>query len=70
VFYGNIVGEDVLQNSALAPLGELEKIDDSRFRFSGGIPCARTGNFGFKLRLTPFHPLLGDPYELKLVLWS
>jgi starch phosphorylase len=70
VYYGTIVGEDILQNSALAPLRDVEKIADGRFRFSGVIPCARTGNFGFKLRVTPFHPLLNDPYDMGLVLWS
>ncbi len=70
VYYGTIVGDDVLQNSALAPLPNVEKIADGRFRFSGAIPCARTGNFGFKLRVTPFHPLLSDPYEMGMVLWS
>ena len=48
----------------------MEKIADGRYRFSGVIPCARTGNFGFKLRVTPFHPLMPDPYEMGLVLWS
>ena len=70
VYYGTIVGEDVLQNSALGQLREVEKIADGRFRFSGAIPCARTGSFGFKLRITPFHPLASDPYENGLVLWS
>jgi starch phosphorylase len=70
VYYGNIVGEDVLQNSALAALDGVEKIGVGLFRFSGAIPCSRTGNFGFKLRITPFHPLLNDPYEMDLVLWS
>jgi len=70
VYYGTIVGEDVLQNSALARLGDVEKTGDGRFRFSGVIPCARTGNFGFKLRVTPFHPLMLDPYEMGLVLWG
>ena len=70
VYYGTIVGEDVLQNSALARLGEVEKIGDGRFRFSGVITCGRTGNFGFKLRVTPFHPLMLDPYAMGLVLWS
>jgi starch phosphorylase len=70
VYYGTIVGDDVLQNSALAPLRDVEKTADGRYRFSGVIPCARTGNFGFKLRVTPFHPLMPDPYEMGLVLWS
>ena len=69
-YYGNIIGEDVLHNSALAVLSEVTKIADNRYRFSGVIPCARTGNFGFKLRVTPFHPLLSDAYEMDLVLWG
>jgi len=70
VYFGTIVGEDALQNSALAQLHDVQKIADGRFRFSGSIPCARTGNFGFKLRVTPFHPQLADPYQMNLVLWS
>ncbi len=70
VYYGTIVGEDVLQNSALAHLGEVEKTGDGRYRFSGVITCNRTGSFGFRLRVTPSHPLLLDPYEMGLVLWS
>jgi starch phosphorylase len=69
-YYGNIIGEDVLHDSALAVLNEVKKIADSRYRFSGVIPCIRTGNFGFKLRITPFHPLLSDAYEMDLVVWG
>jgi len=69
-YFGNLIGEDVLHNSALAVLSEVTKIGDNRYRFSGFIPCKRTGNFGFKLRITPFHPLLSDPYEMDLVLWG
>ncbi len=70
VYFGTIVGEDVLQNSALTNLDKIEKTAEGRFRFSGVIPCNRTGSFGFKLRVTPSHPLLLDPYEMGLVLWS
>jgi starch phosphorylase len=70
VYYGTIVGDDVLQNSALAPLGEVQKTGEGRYSFNGVIACGRTGNFGFKLRVIPFHPLMADPYEMGLVLWS
>ena len=70
VYYGTLVGEDVLHHSALVTLGDVEKIEEGRFRFSGVIPCTRTGSFGFKLRVTPFHPLLSDPNQMNLVIWS
>ncbi len=69
-YFGTIVGDDVLQNSALARLATVEKTAEGRFRFSGAIPCNRTGSFGFKLRVTPMHPLQLDPYETGLVLWG
>jgi len=69
-YFGTIVGDDVLQNSALARLDAVEKTAEGRFRFSGAIPCNRTGSFGFKLRVTPMHPLQLDPYETGLVLWG
>jgi len=69
-YYGNLIGDDMLHDSALAVLGNVAKLADGRYRFSGVIPCAHTGNFGFKLRVTPFHPLLADSYEMGLVLWG
>ncbi len=69
-YFGNIIGDDMLHDSALAVLGDVTKISDNRYRFSGAISCKNTGNFGFKLRITPFHPLMVDPYEMGLVLWS
>jgi starch phosphorylase len=69
-YYGTIIGEDVLRDSALAVLSEVAALGDGRFRFSGAIRCSRTGRFGFKLRVTPHHALMVDPYELGMALWS
>ncbi len=70
VYFGLCAGENLLSHSGIEQLEEAEKIEDGRWRFSGVIPCGRTGSFGFRLRVTPDHPLLTDPYELGLVLWG
>jgi hypothetical protein len=28
------------------------------------------GRFGFRVRVLPSHPLLGNPYSLGLILWG
>lgn len=43
---------------------------ESLTNFHGEIPCLRVGRFGFKVRILPAHPLLGNPYSLGLILWG
>lgn len=69
VYYGQIAAEDNLEDSRLARLTGIEPVGDSRFRFSGKLTCRKTGKFGFKIRITPYHALMSDPYEMRLVLW-
>ncbi len=38
--------------------------------FRGEIPCLKVGRFGFRVRVLPSHPLLGNPYSLGLILWG
>ncbi len=70
-YYG-VLGSsgEQLQHSGLETLSTVEKINDGRYRFSGCIPCRQTGNFGLRIRITPYHPFLVHPYELNLVLWG
>ncbi len=69
-YYGTLIGEETLQHSALVRLDDVQEAGEGRFRFAGAIPCQRTGSFGFRLRVTPCHRLLHDPYEMGLVLWG
>ncbi len=41
-----------------------------RHVFQGKIPCARTGRFGFVIRVLPAHELLTNPVAMNLVLWG
>jgi glycogen phosphorylase len=70
VYYGHMIGEDKLTDSGVANLSEVQKIADGKYRFSGDLVCEHTGNFGFKIRLTPFQPAIQDPYELGLIMWG
>jgi starch phosphorylase len=72
IYYGHISPADDwrLEHSAIEHLSEVTALDTGRYLFSGHLTCGGTGNFGFKVRITPAHPLMIDPYEMNLVLWE
>ncbi|HUT71572.1 MAG TPA: alpha-glucan family phosphorylase [Desulfatiglandales bacterium] len=50
----------------------LEAADsaDGVFTFRGTIPCARTGRYGFTVRVTPSHKRLENRFVMGLVTWA
>ena len=70
VYHGAIAAEEELASSAITRLEKVESDGNKNWVFSGEIPCLQTGNQGFRIRITPDHPLLVNPYEMNLVLWS
>jgi glycogen phosphorylase len=48
-------------------LGHVEAVDGGAHRFAASLPLARTGAFGYTVRVLPHHAALADPAELGLV---
>jgi starch phosphorylase len=50
----------------------LEAVDsaDGEFTYRGTIPCARTGRYGFTVRITPSHKRLENRFVMGLVTWA
>lgn len=70
VYHGSIAGEEELSSSSLTRLEKVEMDGKQNWLFSGTIDCLQTGNLGFRIRVTPDHPLMINPYEMNLVAWS
>ena len=70
IYYGNIAADDRLNQSSIKNLKDVVPVNNGRYIFSGFLTCQRTGSFGFKIRITPSHPLIIDPYEMNLVIWK
>ena len=67
VVYGRARGEDTLVDVQRAEL-ELSSHDlGAAATFSGAVPLARAGGFGYNVRVVPRHPLLANPAELGLI---
>jgi glycogen phosphorylase len=70
LYYGNISGDHHLTGTDIQHLEKVTRLKDGHYKFSGQLQCKKTGNFGFKARITPSHPLTSNPYEMNLVLWK
>jgi len=70
LYYGNVSRDHGLMDTGMENLKEITPVGDNKYRFSGHLVCKKTGNFGFKIRVTPFHSLIIDPYEMGMVLWK
>jgi glycogen phosphorylase len=72
LYYGKMSPDHQLIDTAIENLSVIEPIQDqnNRYRFSGHLISKNSGNFGFKIRVTPYHPLIMDPYEMNMVIWK
>ncbi len=73
IYYGNLSAQQTLEDSNLHQLIDVQAVEGGNpgeFIYSGSILCRKTGDFGFKLRITPQHPLMANPYEMNLIKWE
>jgi glycogen phosphorylase len=70
VYYGAIAPDHILIDTAIENLQEFTPLEGNKYRFSGYLQCRKSGSFGFKVRVTPYHSLIMDPYEMNMVIWK
>jgi glycogen phosphorylase len=67
VVHGRVSYQDELTDTRVVTLHHAESYEGGRHRFEGDIKLARTGAFGYTVRVLPRHQGLGSPAELGLV---
>jgi len=65
--HGTITHEDDLKDVAVTSLGVAESYDAGRYCYEGSLSLARTGPFGYSVRVLPKHALLASSAELGVV---
>ena len=65
--HGRVDAEDVLVDPATAVLQLTESYDGGRHRYDAEVGLARSGPFGYTVRVLPANPLLVAPAELGVV---
>ncbi|MEP6815391.1 MAG: alpha-glucan family phosphorylase, partial [Marmoricola sp.] len=67
VVHGRVVGEDQVVDQVAQSLALAETYEGGRHRFDGRLTLARTGPFGYTVRVLPKNDLLASPAELGVV---
>ncbi len=67
VVHGRVRGEDQLVDTSVESLVHTEGYEGGRHRFDAHVSLARTGPFGYTVRVLPKHVGLVSPAELGLV---
>jgi starch phosphorylase len=67
VVHGRVTASDELGDTQAVALRHAETYEGGRHRFEGDLRLARTGAFGYTVRVLPRHESLASPAELGLV---
>jgi starch phosphorylase len=71
LYYGPLDAHGDVSQASIATLGAAPAADgDGIYRFSGTIPCAESGQFGYSVRVLPMNVALPNPFEPGLVTWG
>jgi len=70
VYYGDVDAHGRIQNGKSAPMRSAGIIEGGLCRFAGEVPCDKTGEQGFQIRVIPSHPDLAQKHEMALITWA
>jgi starch phosphorylase len=65
--YGRVDEADVISGAEHVPLTMTSALDEGQWRFEGEVPLARTGPFGYTVRVLPRHEFMVSSAELGLI---
>jgi starch phosphorylase len=67
--FGPLSAAREIEKGRAMALALERSLDDGRHRYTGSIPCQRSGMQGYTVRVRPFHPEACDLLETGLVTW-
>jgi len=70
LFCGPLDRDREIAGGRPVPMTWLEALDGGRHLYSGRVPTAESGQFGFAVRVLPWHEALANPRKLGLVRWQ
>lgn len=70
LYHGRIDTHGRLVEAATQPMECKEQAGDGAYWFNGEIPCRRSGQHGYAVRVLPRHPDLPHRYDTGLILWG
>ncbi|MBI4581769.1 MAG: alpha-glucan family phosphorylase [Planctomycetes bacterium] len=71
LYYGPLDPRGVIITGAAVPLRcEGSNGSPGLYRYAGALPCEYSGQYGYALRIVPYHPEMAARYNVGLVRWG
>ena len=70
VYYGDLDPQGRILNGRTAEMNNVGDGAKGAKRYEGHIPCEKTGQQGFMVRVVPSHPDLATKHETRLITWG
>jgi len=68
-YHGRIDRQGQIIHGRAIPMTQAELNGNGSYTFSGIVPCERSGQYGFAIRVLPRHPDLSNAFEMHLIHW-
>lgn len=70
LYYGHVDAHGQLAEGNNQPMKLIEPAENGSAWYHGEIPCQRSGQHGFAVRVLPRNPELAHPHDTGLILWA
>lgn len=70
VYWGELDASGKLKDREIIKAVHSKEIEKGRHLFTGKLVCTRTGKFGFRIRVLPYHSQLVNSYAMNLYAWG
>jgi glycogen phosphorylase len=70
LYYGEVDSSGEMKEREIVRAAHSKDLGGGRHCFTGKIVCSKTGKFGFKVRILPYHPLLVNTHSMNLFVWG
>lgn len=70
IYYGPLDSSGNISDGRSTQMQAVEEKTPGTYRYRGDLHMSGGDEFGYHFRILPFHPLLKDKFELRLVKWA
>ncbi len=70
LYYGSIGDDGDIINGRYQAMQLAEEKGGGNYRYTVDLPLSNGGEYGYQFRILPYHPMLTDKFELRLVKWA
>ena len=70
LYYGALTAEGELDGGQSLAMEQKNLLDNNRAEYTVSLPCDRSGQAGYTVRVLPRRPTVGESLDMALIRWA